>query len=66
MLVELSLTVPGAVRRGQSRSNHTARTNQTAEHDFPWLMGMFGHMEIHMAKINLSAMEALTDQTEAN
>jgi hypothetical protein len=34
-------------------------------HDFPWIMGMFSASEIHMAKIDLSAMEMLADQTEA-
>jgi len=33
-------------------------------HDFPWIMGMFSPSEIRMAKIDLSAMEALTDKTE--
>jgi hypothetical protein len=29
------------------------------------LMGMFAPSKIHMAKIDLSAMEALADQTES-
>jgi hypothetical protein len=35
------------------------------EHDFAWLLGMFGPTEIRMAKIDLPATEALADQTEA-
>jgi len=35
------------------------------EHDFSWIMGMFSPSEIRMAKIDLPAMEALADQTEA-
>ena len=34
-------------------------------HDFPWIMGMFSPSEIRMAKIDLSAVEALADQSEA-
>ena len=34
-------------------------------HDFAWLMGMFAPSEIRMAVIDLSAMEALADRTEA-
>lgn len=34
-------------------------------HDFPWIIGMFSASEIHMAKVDLSAMEALASQTEA-
>ena len=33
--------------------------------DFTWLMGMFAPSEIRMAKIDLSAMEALADKIEA-
>ena len=35
------------------------------EHVFAWLMGMFAPSEIRMAKIDLPAMEALANQTEA-
>lgn len=34
-------------------------------HDFAWIMGMFGPTAVRMAKIDLPAMEALADQTEA-
>ena len=35
------------------------------DHDFGWLLGMFSPSSVRMAKIDLQAMEALADQTEA-
>ena len=34
-------------------------------HDFPWIMGMFSPTSVRMAKIDLPAMQALADKTEA-
>jgi len=34
-------------------------------HDYGWILGMFSPTSVRMAKIDLKAMEALADQTEA-
>ena len=35
------------------------------DHDFGWILGMFSPTSVRMAQIDLQAMEALADQTEA-
>jgi hypothetical protein len=35
------------------------------EHDFAWIMGMFGPTEIRIAKINMQAMQELANDTPA-
>lgn len=53
----------GLVMDGDSA--YASRYTSPLNHDFSWIMGMFGPTEIRIAKIDLEAMQTLADQTPA-